>query len=288
MTVGPLSGARTGSLRPALPRRAPAWLVRLRPDPLIFIGLGGLMLAWYLAHAAIGTYMPPPHVVIGAGFQHLFESDYFVGLGLPAGGYVPHLVSTTATVLLGVAIGGAIGTLTGLLSARSNVVLQIMDPVVSILGTVPILVAAPFFLIWFGLAASTKIILVAFYSAVVLHIYAYRAIGHVHPSYVEYALTLGASRSRAFWRVSLPACVPELFGGLRTAFGAAWGLAAIAELLGALRGIGRVIITSWGVYDVTIMMAGILWIGVIAMVLDAAIVALRSAMTRWAQTGQSV
>jgi ABC-type nitrate/sulfonate/bicarbonate transport system permease component len=255
-----------------------------RPDPLAIIGVIGLILLWYLGHAVIGKFMPPPHTVITAGIVNFFSSDYFIGLGLPPGGYLPHLVSTTTTVLLGVILGGAVGTVTGLLSARSKVIFQIFDPIVSILGTVPILVAAPFFLIWFGLAASTKVILVGFYTAVVLHIYAYRAIGHVNPTLIEYARTLGASPSRAFWQVSLPACVPELFGGLRTAFGSAWGLAAIAELLGALRGIGRVIIASWGVFDITIMMAGILWLGIIAMLLDAGIIALRNYVTRWSDS----
>lgn len=271
--------------------RVPKWRVALlawRPDPLAIIGLAGLIVLWYLAHAVIGKFMPPPHAVISAGLVNFFESDYFIGLGLPAGGYLPHLVSTTVTVLIGVVLGGLIGTITGLLAARSHVAFQIFDPIVSILGTVPILVAAPFFLIWFGLAASTKIILVGFYTAVVLHIYAYRAIGHVNPRLVEYARTLGASEHRAFWLVSLPACVPELFGGLRTAFGSAWGLAAIAELLGALRGIGRVIIASWGVFDVTIMMAGILWLGIIAMLLDAGIVALRNYVTRWSDNRSEV
>lgn len=281
MTVASRPGL--GATRFGLPRLARG-ARRLLPDPLAIVGLLGLFVLWYVAHYVIGKYMPPPHDVLSAGAVHLVHSDYFVGLGLPPGGYMPHLMSTTFTVLVGVALGGLIGTMSGLMSARSSIVLQVMEPIVSVLGTVPILVAAPFFLIWFGIAASSKIILVAFYSAVVLHIYAFRAIGHVNPRYVEYALTLGASRQRAFWRVSLPAAVPELFGGIRTAFGAAWGLAAIAELLGALRGIGRVIIASWGVYDVTIMMAGILWLGIIAMILDALIVAARAYLTRWAPT----
>jgi len=281
--------AREGmAAAPSFLRARLAFIGRWRPDPLAIIGMGGLLGLWYLGHAAIGKFMPPPHAVFTAGLVNLVGSDYFIGLGLPPGGYLPHLVSTTTTVLLGVGIGGLIGTVTGLLSSRSPVAFQILDPIVSILGTVPILVAAPFFLIWFGLATSTKIILVAFYSAVVLHIYAYRAVGHVNPRFVEYALTLGASRRDAFRQVSLPACIPELFGGIRTAFGSAWGLAAIAELLGALRGIGRVIIASWGVFDITIMMAGILWLGVIAMLMDAGIVAIRGYVTRWSDNPSKV
>jgi ABC-type nitrate/sulfonate/bicarbonate transport system permease component len=84
-----------------------------------------------------------------------------------------------------------------------------------------------------------------------------------------------------FANVSFPACVPEIFGGIRTAFASAWGLAAIAELLGALRGVGRALIAFWGVFDVAAMMASILWLGIIATVLDALIVALRRYATRW-------
>jgi ABC-type nitrate/sulfonate/bicarbonate transport system permease component len=236
---------------------------------------------WYGAHLTIGRYMPAPHTVVAVGFANLFDSFYFTGLGLPAGGYLPHLLSTTKTVLIGVLIGGLIGTVTGFGAATSGVVRKIMDPIVSILGTVPILVAAPFFLIWFGLAASSKIILVGFYSGVVLHIYAFRSVAHVNPRYGEYARTLGADRLRVFRRVTVPATVPELFGGLRTAFASAWGLAAIAELMGALYGVGRVIIATWGVYDVTAMLAGILWLGIIAMALDALLVLGRGWVLRW-------
>ena len=39
----------------------------------------------------------------------------------------------------------------------------------------------------------------------------------------------------------MPATVPELIGGFRIALAGAWGLEAIAELLGAQHGIGFLI-----------------------------------------------
>ena len=273
-----------GGVAPAAnlaPRRVWDVARALRPDPVTVAGLLLFLGLWYLAHWGLGRAMPPPHQVFAMGVANLFSSEYFVGLGLPEGGYLPHLLSTTGTVLLGVLIGTAVGVASGLASARIAVVDQITDPIISLLGTVPIMVATPFFLIWFGLASSTKIILVAFYSAVVLHIYAYRAVAHVNPRYTEYALTLGARPRMIFTDIVFPACVPELFGGIRTAFASAWGLAAIAELLGALRGVGRALIAFWGVFDVAAMMAAILWLGIIATVLDGLIVALRRYVTRW-------
>lgn len=242
----------------------------------LFLGL------WQLAHYGVGRYFPPPLAVAEAAVVNFAASRYFAGLGLPEGGYLPHLVSTTITIFFGVLAGALVGTATGLASALGRVAAQIFSPIVSILGTVPILVAAPFFLIWFGLAESSKLILVGFYSAVVLHIYAERSVRNLNPRYREYAGTLGADGRLAFQAVVLPAVMLEIFGGLRTALGAGWGLAAIAELLGALHGVGRVIIATWAVYDVAAMMAGILMLAVIATAMDGLVVLLRRWVTRWA------
>lgn len=275
-----LASAGTGA--PAsTTRRAVRWR-RFLPDPLTVVGFVLLLVLWQLAHHAVGKYFPPPLAVAKAAWANFAASRYFTGLGLPAGGYLPHLGSTTLTVIVGVLIGAVLGTASGLASASHHVARQIFAPIVSILGTVPILVAAPFFLIWFGLAESSKVILVAFYSAVVLHIYAERAVGNLNPRFREYAGTLGADARLTFRAIVLPAVMLELFGGLRTALGAGWGLAAIAELLGALYGVGRVIIATWAVYDVAAMMAGILMLAIVAVAVDGLVVALRRWVTRWA------
>ena len=157
----------------------------------------------------------------------------------------------------------------------------------STFGTVPILVAAPFFLIWFGLVGAAQAILVSFYTTVIMHIYSIQAVRNLHPKYVEYASTLGADSRAIFLRVVLPGAVPEMFGGLRVAFAAAWGLAAIAELLGSRYGVGYVVLTFESVYDISNIMAIILYLGLLALVMDWAIVRLRGFVTRWAETGKT-
>lgn len=259
-------------------------LAHLAPDRSWLMSAAGValfFLLWTVAHFLIGRYLPPPWAVIAAAVGNFADSRYFVGIGLPPGGYWPHLVSTTLTALSGCAIGALVGTLTGLGSAHSHVINQITRPIAAILGTVPILVAAPFFLIWFGVSEASKVILVAFYSAVVLHLYALRAVENLPPAFGEYARTLGAGPWMIFRRVSMPGTVPALFGGLRAALGAAWGLAAITELLGTDRGIGRVIITTWGVQDLVSMTAGLLLLSLIALAADALLMLARRAATRW-------
>lgn len=242
---------------------------------LLFLGV------WTGFYLLGGRYVPSPLAVASAAVTQLTDSRYFVSLGLPEGGFLPHLISTTRTALLGCALGGLIGILTGLASAHSVIAFQVIRPVATLLGTIPILLASPFFLMWFGVSDNAKLALVCIYSATVLHLYALRAVGNLHPSYAEYARTLGAGPLDVFVRVSFLGSVPELFGGLRTALSAAWGLSAITELLGTDRGIGRVIITTWGVQDVTTMVAGLLLLSLLAIVCDAALMSIRAFATRW-------
>jgi ABC-type nitrate/sulfonate/bicarbonate transport system permease component len=254
----------------------------------VAIGLLGIAIAiaiWELAAEAMGRYFPAPLAVLDNALGNFAGSRYLRSLGLPEGGYLPHLLYTTRTVIVGVLAGFTLGLVSGFASWRWRVADEVIDPVISIFGTLPIIVAAPFFLIWFGLVAFAQIILVAFYTFMILHVFVLRAARNVDVKYIESARTLGAGGATIFRAVILPAALPEIFGGIRVAFASAWGLACIAELLGAQYGVGRVIVSLAAVYDVVGMMALVVLLGLIAVVLDGVIVAVRAYVTRWAQTG---
>ena len=278
-TVTTASGNRQPE---AVIRQLPRWL-----DPVPVLGIAGTIGLWYLASWVVGRYMPPPHQVFADGLSNLTASKYFVGLGLPTGGFLPHLAYTATTVIIGVGVGICIGFLSGISSARWPTVDRITDPFISTFGTVPILVAAPFFLIWFGLVGAAQAILVSFYTTVIMHIYCFQAVRNLHPKFVEYARTLGADTSAIFLRVILPGAVPEIFGGVRVAFAAAWGLAAIAELLGSRYGVGYAVLTLESVYDMSNIMAIIIYLGILALIMDWFIGQIRRFVTRWAETGKT-
>ena len=70
-----------------------------------------------ISRLAIGQYMPPPLEVF-ANVLVIVSSHYLRGLGLPEGGYLPHILYTTRTVLFGVFIGFALGLVSGFASWR--------------------------------------------------------------------------------------------------------------------------------------------------------------------------
>jgi ABC-type nitrate/sulfonate/bicarbonate transport system permease component len=82
-------------------------------------------------------------------------------------------------------------------------------------------------------------------------------------------------------QVFLIGTLPEVFGGMRIALAGAWGLEAVAELLGAPAGIGRVIQALASATDVPTIMAAILALAIVAVAFDAAVAVLFGVITRW-------
>jgi ABC-type nitrate/sulfonate/bicarbonate transport system permease component len=188
---------------------------------------------------------------------------------------------TVTNVLLAMVIASVLGIGLGLTSARMYVVRAAFDPIVLTAGTIPILVTAPFFLIWFGTDRSGQVVLLTLYAVTIIYLFAQRAVGNLDPIYQAAARTLGAGQRRILLDVYLRGTLPEVFGGIRIALAGAWGLEAVAELLGAPNGIGRAIQALATSMDVSSIIAAIFSLAIVAVGFDALVAGVFGFITRW-------
>ncbi|MGA8660286.1 MAG: ABC transporter permease subunit [Chthoniobacterales bacterium] len=202
--------------------------------------------------------------------------------GLGKVGYGSLLLYTLSNVFVGLLIGGAIGILIGIASARLRLLRVFVDPIVLVLGTVPILVAAPLFLLWFGVVPFTQVLLVALYSAVMMVLFSQRAAENVDPVYERWAMTFGAGLGVRIHHILIPGTVPELIGGLRITLASAWGLEVFAEILGAPSGIGQAIKALTNLSNVPGLLACVGIVAVTAIITDILLVALARRVAAWA------
>jgi ABC-type nitrate/sulfonate/bicarbonate transport system permease component len=269
-------------IRPARVRRA-----------LVGIGLPilGIALAlgiWQLLSFAMGVYtMPGPLVTARHLADNFFHSDYLESHGLSSGvGYLTHASYTVRNVVIGVALGTGIGVAIGLLSMRLPVLAEIVTPITATFGAAPIFVAAPFFLIWFGIVPTAQILMVTFYTTILMYIFSRRAAENLASLYVESALTLGGTSWSIFRWIYVPGTVPEIRGGFRVALAGSWGLAAIAELLGSQQGVGFLIKFYATAFVIDGMLALTVLLGLVAIVFDRIILLVFAYLTRWAESGR--
>jgi ABC-type nitrate/sulfonate/bicarbonate transport system permease component len=249
------------------------------------LGIIGLLLfvgAWWLVSVfADPTAIPSPLIVVKRMMDDFWDARELRFYALPNVSFSNSMVYTAGNVLFATAVGSAIGTITGLATAKFKLVRSVLDPIAMTAGTIPILVLAPFFLIWFGTERSSAVALVAFYVVVILYIFAQRAAENIDPVFEDGARVLGATEVRIVRDVLIPGSLPEILGGIRIALAGAWGLEAISELLGAQRGMGRIIKVLAGTTDIQGIMAALLLLGLVAVVFDATTALLFAWLTRW-------
>lgn len=257
------------------------WHRRLGDSGLDLLGLVGLVAIWWaLTHIVSRTSLPTPEAVAERIVHDFLGAPALTIYGLGTTSLVGNLAYTVENVVLGVAIGAAIGITVGLMAARVLWLRAIVHPIVTTLGTVPILVAAPFFLIWFGVGRMPALLLVAGYTAVILVIFSERAAENLNPVYEQAALTSGANRARILWDL-FPGTIPEILGGIRIALGGGWGLEAIAELLGSNKGIGKVVELYSTNFEAEGIMAAIMLLSVVAILFDFIVVVSARQILRW-------
>jgi ABC-type nitrate/sulfonate/bicarbonate transport system permease component len=253
-------------------------------DPLGIIGLAALVALWWglsQFHFLSRLALPPPAGVAAAVAQNFFSSRYLANYHLGDGGLAANLAYTISNVVVALVVSCVVGVALGFASARVELFRAVADPIMLTAGTIPILVTAPFFLIWFGTSRSAQIALLILFDVTIVYLFAQRAAANLDPTYVAAGRTLGAGPMRILSDVYLIGALPEVFGGIRVALAGAWGLEAFSELLGAPKGIGRVIQAMAEDMDTQMVFAAIMALAVVAVAFDVAIGGAFGFITRW-------
>ena len=255
---------------------------RLRFDPFAVLGLLLLIGLWLvLLPVTPRSALPTPWGVVDSLVQKFWYHKTFAFYGLKDTGFFSALVYTIENVLIAVVTGGAIGIVAGLVTARSSLARAILDPIAVTLGTVPIIIAAPFLLLWLGGDRASAVATVAFYVSIILYTYAQRAADNLNPVYESSARTFGASPRRILRDILIPGTLPEILGGIRIALAGAWGLEAIVELLASQRGLGKLIRSITATSDVESLFSALLLLALTAAAFDAIVVSVFAVITRW-------
>ncbi len=166
--------------------------------------------------------------------------------------------------LLALAIGTPLGFMLGLSKRFTSA----LDPVVQILRPVSPLAWLPLGLVLFKKpepAATFTIAMCAMWPTVLNTAMGVRSIPQ---DYVNVAKVLNLSRWQTFWKILVPATLPQVFTGFRLSLGLAWLVIVAAEMLTGSPGVGGFL---WQEYNSLIyehIILSILTIGLVGFTLD--------------------
>lgn len=179
-----------------------------------------------------------------------------------------HLWVTLLETVLAFAIGTVAGLGMGMWLALAPVAAAILDPYIKAANSMPRVILAPIFAVWFGLGVASKVALGFTLVFFIVFFNVYQGVREVSPNVLASARMLGASKRQLLRHVYLPSAMSWVFSSLHSAVGLAFVGAVVGEYLGSARGVGYLILQAEGSFDINTVMAGIVVLTAFALVLD--------------------
>ena len=192
-----------------------------------------------------------------------------------------HLWITLVETVLAFVIGTALGLGFGLWLALSPIAGAIADPYIKALNSMPRVILAPIFAVWFGLGVASKVALGVTLVFFIVFFNVYQGVKEVSPVVLANARMLGASRRDLLRHVYWPSAMSWVFSSLHTSVGLAFVGAVVGEYLGSSQGVGYLILQAEGSFDINTVMAGILVLTSFALLLDTLVGVAEKVLMKW-------
>ena len=250
--------------------------------------LAALLAGWHIASrdSQVAFFLGEPLQVAGRIWS------WFSPVALPPGALFAeglpgnadiyrHLGTTLLETVLAFGIGTALGLACGLWLALSPAASLVLEPYIQAANSMPRVILAPIFALWFGLGIWSKVALAVTLVFFIVFFNVYQGVREVSPVVLANARMLGANRRQLLQTVYLPSATSWVFSSLHTSVGLAFVGAVVGEYLGSARGVGYLILQAEGTFDVDTVFAGIVVLTAFALALDAMVGAVERRLMKW-------
>ena len=235
--------------------------------PLLILGLwqASASFAWIEP-----VFLPAPKAVVDAFWYMLTQQDLLKDI------WASVFIIAQAFVygaLLGVGLGFAAG-----LSHRVEL---FFGGTINTIRHIPSVAWIPLIVVWLGLGAPAKIVVIAKSIFIPVFLNTLQAIRGVDHDFIELAQALKLRRRQLIGRIVLPAILPVVMVTLRYSAGLAWALVVIAEGISGLEGLGFLIFRAQNLLMTDQLLVCMVMIGVIGYLLDRLLHAAQRRLLRW-------
>lgn len=268
--AGPVAGHATVSGSTPAARWGWTWLWAW-PFPLAVLAL------WQLS--AVGGWvpeqvLPPP----GAVFQVFADM-------LASGELWDNLRISLVRVFAGFGIGLALGLVLGGAMGLSPTFRDYVFPTFKAFSQVPVIGWLPLLMLLVGIDEGLKFLLIAKAALVPVAINTCQGIQGVPHRFVEVGRVAGFTRWQMLRKVVFPAATAPIWNGVRYGLTHAWLALVVVELLASSEGIGFLIVYGRQLFQLDVVLAAVLAVGIVGFVLDRLLAAIEAWLLRWRKPG---
>lgn len=246
-------------------------------------------LAWLLIILLweLGSYMewlnpqilPPPSETI----PYAFSGNISIGFGQQKTGLFEATAVTLVRVGTGMLAGLLVSSCLAVMVIELPLLRRLILPIVQSLAPIAPVAWIPFTIAVIGIGGQAAVFIVFMAVLGTMSLSLIAALDGIPAEYLKIARNLGTSRMRMWWHVRLPAITPGAMTAIRMSFFGAWMAVLAGEMAGINSGLGYMIIMAQQMYNMKLVMIGILAIGFIGFAIDRLLLLANARLLQWVQ-----
>jgi ABC-type nitrate/sulfonate/bicarbonate transport system permease component len=175
---------------------------------------------------------------------------------------------TLVTTFGGLVCGGSAGLAFGILLGSSSRLDRLLRFPIEVIRPIPSVALIPIAMIVAGFGYAMEIAIVSFAAAWPVLITTRAAIAEIEPRLIEVARVLRLGLIATTLKIVLPASLPRIFVGIRLAAGIAMIVSVTVEIAANPIGLGHAIMMAQQSLQPALMLAMLVWIGVVGVALN--------------------
>jgi NitT/TauT family transport system permease protein len=250
-------GETVEALEARMPLRFPREMV---------IGLAALAVGWQL----LSLFLPP---FVVPGWERIFASLVTLPMSF--------VLITLARVIVALVLSFALGLGFAVLMYASTTVERYGRPIVRVLMAVPVVCWILFAVLWFKWVEFRIAFVLGVVCAPVFLVDILDAMRGVSRDLRDMLRSFRPTRAQLFTKLVLPATLPAMLTSWKINLSLAIRVVTIAELVGAVTGIGYGLVVAQELFSVSVVFAWTLILVVLLFVAEAALTRVEARMLRW-------
>ncbi len=192
---------------------------------------------------------------------------------------------TLWVTMLGFGVSIVVGVLLGFLIGSSRMAYTALYPLMVAFNAVPKAAVVPILVVWFGIGLGPGILTAFLISFFPITVNIATGLATMEPELEDVLRVLGARRWDVLMKVGLPRSMPYFYGSLKIAITLAFVGTVLAEMTAGDSGIGYLMQTAGSQQRMSLAFAGLVTIGVMAMVMYEIFSWIEKRTTAWAHRG---
>lgn len=181
------------------------------------------------------------------------------------GEVVPDLGTTLLEIMMAFALSVVCGITSAVFLDRNDWLNRVVSPFLTAFNSMPRIALGPLFILWFGIGIASKVVLAFSLGYFIMLLSTLGGLKNVDRDLLLMSRLFGASEYRLFRHVRLPWALPGIFAGLKLTLIYCSAGAVIGEMIAAKSGLGLLVQTFSGRFDVAGVLALILIVASVVM-----------------------